>query len=184
MIDETKRLSNIDLDVLRQGDIVFFKPIYRFNIRRPLDLFISKIIQISSPNYIHVGMIINDPKLGFIKILSAEWNGVQIRDLNNCNCYEFKRVKAHVNDLRKALVNGLQDFFDKDYGYFTALRAGVLRKLGLRSLYEHYALPTCSSLVCDILKSININVVPHLTSLDTLPDDIYNSSELICLNID
>ena len=171
----------IDLNKLRQGDLVFFKPIVCFDWKDPLGFFISKLISFFSSITIHVAPIVNDPTLtGEVKIFSAEGTGMELRVIALCDCYYFMRIKgATQDDIKQGIIKSYERYWGKSYGFLTAIKAGVFRKLGLRSLYIKHMLPTCSyhsaMFVIDVMEK---NPVPSIPQSEVLPDDLYKSKLL------
>lgn len=168
-------MNVIDYSRINQFDLAFVTPLNSFNPEFWLDVLVSRAIEIVSPNFIHVGIIINCPKDdGFITIYSAERTGIHPRNIKR---YEKVVILRPTNldllAMQIALNKSYKEDYGTAYGVDTAIRAGILALMGLKSKHNIPMAKICSSLVDKVFLDANYDLSINTHSQDVVPDQLY-----------
>lgn len=155
---------------MKKGDFIFFKPTGTFN-----DFFITKV----SPNFTHVGIIINPDKK--LMVDASFWGGVKIRKYEINQNTVFKRIGMSEKEVENLILIA-KSKIGNSYNIFGAIWSGVLRKLGLSYIvtskddFEH-----CSEFCVICIRELGgrwSNIYFGRDAASILPDDFYNFYEM------
>lgn len=155
---------------MKKGDFIFFKPTGTFN-----DFF----IKIVSPNYTHVGIVLDVEKK--LMIDASFVGGIKIRKFEINESTKIRRIKFKDEEIDN-LIEISKSKIGNKYNIFGAIFAGVMRKFGLsfiitqKDKFEH-----CSEFCVVAVRQLGgrwENMYYGRDAASILPDDLYNYYEM------